>query len=69
MSVNVLRLTLYINGALGPDLEGIRALTWIPMLFKYLGVPLATTKLKVMHYSPLMDKIMAYINERTSKNL
>lgn len=32
------------------------------MPFRYLGVPLASTKLKIFDYSPLVDSIVPHIN-------
>lgn len=45
---------------MGLELEMIEQMMQITrgqMSFQYLGVPLAATKLRVIHYAPLINKI------------
>ncbi|XP_042056254.1 uncharacterized protein LOC121800817 [Salvia splendens] len=56
------------NTGLGGDQEHF----WLPVGFlagKYLGVPLASSKLNIMHYTPLIDKIASLTKKWTGKNL
>lgn len=39
------------------------------MSFRYFGIPMVAEKLKVIHYSPLIDNIDAYLNACTSATL
>lgn len=39
------------------------------MPVRYLGIPLAAEKLKVTHYGPFIEKIIAYLNSWTSASL
>ncbi|GFP79074.1 hypothetical protein PHJA_000050900 [Phtheirospermum japonicum] len=70
--MNALKSDLYTTKIVGEDLEEIQEITGIPlgmMLFRYLGIPLLTHKLRPMHYAPFIDKIASYINAWTVSSL
>ncbi|KAI3450765.1 hypothetical protein Pfo_007430 [Paulownia fortunei] len=72
LRINVLKSSIYTAGITGQQLDEIQELTNIPrgsMPFRYLGIPLAAEKLKVMHYAPFIDKIAALINAWTCNSL
>ncbi|KAK6121511.1 hypothetical protein DH2020_044741 [Rehmannia glutinosa] len=55
----------FIRGIVGQKLVEIHRLVNMPigsMPFKYLGIPLAAGKLKVVHYASLVEKVASYIN-------
>ncbi|XP_042023162.1 uncharacterized protein LOC121770511 [Salvia splendens] len=64
-----------LGGILGlpsRDLEEIRSIFGFPMgalSVKYLGVPLTLSKLNIMHYTPLIEKIASLTKKWTCKNL
>ncbi|KAI3451323.1 hypothetical protein Pfo_007988 [Paulownia fortunei] len=72
LNVNTLKPSIYTAGIVGCQLKEIQTLLNIPqgtMPFRYLGIPLASQKLKVMHFALFIDKIATYINAWTSTSL
>ncbi|XP_022889220.1 uncharacterized protein LOC111404680 [Olea europaea var. sylvestris] len=64
LRLNILKSNLYTVGIYGQPLEDILQLTNIPkgsMSFRYLGISLASRKLKVSCYAPFLEKITTYI--------
>ncbi|XP_022897681.1 uncharacterized protein LOC111411376 [Olea europaea var. sylvestris] len=64
LRLNILKSSLYTAGIHGQLLEDILELTNVPrgsMPFRYLGIPLASGKLKISCYASFLDKITTYI--------
>jgi len=64
LRVNVLKSNMYCAGIMEQDLEALQNLSMFSrglMPFRYLGVPIAAAKLRVHHFSPLIDKIAGHI--------
>lgn len=65
LHLNVLKSNIYLAGIQGQIMEDIHSSTHLirgSMPFRYLGIPLAATSLKVMHFGPLLDSISSAIN-------
>ena len=65
LCVNQLKSSMFTAGLRGNELEEIKSLANFPigaMPFRYLGIPLAAERLKVVHYAPILDKIADYIS-------
>ncbi|XP_042012244.1 uncharacterized protein LOC121760673 [Salvia splendens] len=73
LEINKDKSNLFSGGKLPTrDLEEIKSIFGFPLgslPVKYLGVPLASSKLNIMHYSPLIDKIASLTKKWTGKNL
>jgi len=72
LHVNDLKSCLFTAGIVNPDLDIIAGHCGFPtgsLPFRYLGIPLAADKLKVMHYSSLIEKISASISAWSSSSL
>ncbi|XP_022857247.1 uncharacterized protein LOC111378307 [Olea europaea var. sylvestris] len=64
LRMNTLKSSLYTAKIYGYELDNIMEVTNIPkgtMPFRYLGIPLASEKLKVSCYALFLDKIADYI--------
>ena len=64
LQVNDLKSCIFTAGIVNPELDTILGLSGFSkgsMPVRYLGIPLAAEKLKVMHYSSLLDRISASI--------
>ncbi|GFP87665.1 line-1 retrotransposable element orf2 protein [Phtheirospermum japonicum] len=72
LNMNAMKSDLYTAAIVWEDLEEIQDITGIPLgtvPFHYLGIPLSAHKLRVMHYTPFIDKIAPYINVWTTSSL
>ncbi|XP_042041255.1 uncharacterized protein LOC121786687 [Salvia splendens] len=73
LEINKDKSNLFSGGKLPPrDLEEVQSVFGFPsrsLPVKYLGVPLASSKLNIMHYTSLIDKIAALTKKWTGKNL
>ena len=72
LRANANKSNIFTVGIVGQELDDILSMTGFSkgtMPFWYLGIPLATEKLKVIHYAPFVDKIVAYINAWTAASL
>ena len=72
LSTNALKPRIYPIGINDSDLQDILAITNFSrgvFPFRYLGIPLAVKKLKVIHYGPLTDKILNCIKTWTASSL
>ncbi|CAA3017425.1 Hypothetical predicted protein [Olea europaea subsp. europaea] len=64
LRMNIDESNLYIVGVHAEDMEMIHGIVKIPkgsMPFRYLGIPLATERLKISTYDTFLDKITAHI--------
>ena len=54
------------------DMEAIKGITGFSQgsfPFRYLGIPVANSRLSIAQFSPLIDKISGYISAWTGANL
>lgn len=49
-----------VHGSLREDIIGITGIPSGSMPVRYVGIPFASQGLKVLHYAPLIDKIVDY---------
>lgn len=72
MGKNTLKSNLNTANLVGENLRVIQQITHFSiglMLFRYPGIPLSAEKLKAMHFTPFIVKIVACINVWTSATL
>ena len=72
LQVNDLKSCIFTTGLVNPKLDTILGLANFPkgsMPLRYLNIPLAAEKLKVMHYSSLLDRISNSISAWSSSTL
>ncbi|XP_019237534.1 PREDICTED: uncharacterized protein LOC109217724 [Nicotiana attenuata] len=72
LKANLNKSSVYFGGVTDEEQEAIlQQLRYIrgELPFKYLGVPLATRKMKVTQWQPLIDKIVARISSWIAKKL
>ncbi|KAH6806046.1 hypothetical protein C2S51_030877 [Perilla frutescens var. frutescens] len=72
LQVNTNKSTLFTARLKDHELTSIEQLVGFPSSawpVRYLGIPLATKKLTMVDYSPLIDKIMDNINKWAAKSL
>jgi len=72
LSPNGLKSSIYLAGINDRDLYDILVVTNFSrgiLPFRYLGIPLAMEKLKVVYYGPLTDKIFDCIKAWTTSSL
>ncbi|XP_022861876.1 uncharacterized protein LOC111382204 [Olea europaea var. sylvestris] len=72
LRMNASKSSMFTTSIHGNDLEGIEALTNIPigsLSFRYLGIPIAARKLKISSYNVLFNKLSAYICAWTKSSL
>lgn len=73
LEINRDKSNIFAGGKLpNRDLEEIKTIFGFPigiLPVRYLGVPLESKKLNIMHYSPLIEKIAANTKKWTGKNL
>ncbi|KAK4348291.1 hypothetical protein RND71_034630 [Anisodus tanguticus] len=65
LCANSTKSSLFTAGVSNHDLNEIQDLTGFDtgsMPFRYLGIPMAADKLRMIHYEPFVAKIAAYIN-------
>ncbi|KAK6119796.1 hypothetical protein DH2020_046465 [Rehmannia glutinosa] len=72
MNMNILKSNIFMAGICEPGTREIlefSLLTRGTMLFRYLGIPLAVERLKVVHFEELVENIRAYANCWSSNTL
>ncbi|GFZ13032.1 hypothetical protein Acr_23g0014170 [Actinidia rufa] len=65
LKISLSKSSLYTAGISPGDLETIKGITGFPQgafPFKYLGIPVAASRLTITQFSPLIDKISDYIS-------
>ncbi|XP_022855690.1 uncharacterized protein LOC111376908 [Olea europaea var. sylvestris] len=64
LKINTTKSSIYTAGIFGYELQNIMEVSKFSkgsMPFRYLGIPLASEKLKVSSYAPFLEKIAGYI--------
>ena len=65
LQTNLSKSSLFIAGISPGDLELIKGISGFALgafPFKYLGIPVAASRLTIAQFSPLIDKILEYIS-------
>lgn len=72
LETNKHKSNLFVAGVQGHELDQLQQVFSFPLgtlPIKYLGVPLNSVKLNVMHYSPIIEKLASSSNKWAGKNL
>lgn len=72
LKLNVSKSNVYLAGVNEQDSRSILELSHLTRgdyPFRYLGVPIVAESMKVIHYTPLLDKLWNYINGWNAKSL
>lgn len=66
LELNILKSNIYLAGVSDFEAYGILDLSWLTRgdySFSYLGVPIIDEAIRVVHFSPLLDRLRDYVTE------
>lgn len=72
LKLNIAKSNIYLAGVNDRDSQGILELSRLirgDYHFRYLGIPIFAESMKVIHYTPLLDKLRSFINGWNAKIL
>ncbi|XP_057485879.1 uncharacterized protein LOC130772160 [Actinidia eriantha] len=72
LNISLSKSNIFAAGISSMDLDSIKDITGFPQgsfPFRYLGIPIADSRLTIAQFSPLLDKIQGYISAWAGANL